>query len=62
MREKNIATLTHVSTQSISTEVDNYSSNVCSKVSNLPICTLVPEEVKQYCSTSVDSTEGTKKT
>ena len=43
------------------TVVDDYSSNVCSKVPNVPICTLVPEDVKQSCSTSVDSTEGTTK-
>ena len=51
----------HGSIQPRSTVVVNQSCNVCSEVTNVPICTLVPENVNQSLSTSVDSTEGTIK-
>ncbi len=57
-RKKKIATLTHVSIPAISTVVVNQSSDGCIKVMNIPICILVPENVNQSLSTSIDSTEG----
>ena len=50
-----------VSIQPRSTVVVNQSANVCSQLTIIPICTLVPENVNQSLSTSVDSTEGTIK-